>query len=159
MERRCLRLLCPELRASTLTCLRQGTIETCPVGGIAEDVRRIVEAAGKSTGGAALVQREVVLGLGSGERKSARDRDGESHGEEGEDDGGDASDAPMVYAASWWSEETFRAYMTDSRTPMWTNLREKNVELYREVRAVYRGEVRSIHWSPYDPVGVVNAVP
>ena len=112
-------------------------------------MRRIVEAAGKCTGGAALVQREVVLGLGSGERKSARDRDGESHGEEGEDDGGDASDAPMVYAASWWSEETFRAYMTDSRTPMWTNLREKNVELYREVRAVYRGEVRSPYTGPH----------
>jgi len=29
----------------------------------------------------------------------------------------------MVYAASWWSADTFERFMTDSASPMWTNLR------------------------------------
>ena len=54
--------------------------------------------------------------------------------------GNGGSSAPMVYAASWWSRETFDRYMTDSAEPMWNNLRSQNVELYREVRRVYMGD-------------------
>ena len=46
----------------------------------------------------------------------------------------------MVYAASWWSEDNFRKYMVDGSSPMWSNLRQGNVELYREVRRVYMGD-------------------
>eukprot|EP00740_Mantoniella_antarctica_P006608 CAMPEP_0181358722 /NCGR_PEP_ID=MMETSP1106-20121128/5676_1 /TAXON_ID=81844 /ORGANISM="Mantoniella antarctica, Strain SL-175" /LENGTH=439 /DNA_ID=CAMNT_0023471731 /DNA_START=431 /DNA_END=1750 /DNA_ORIENTATION=+ len=54
--------------------------------------------------------------------------------------GGHDDDVPMVYAASWWSKETFDKYMTDGANPMWTNLRSQHVELYREIRKVYMGD-------------------
>ena len=35
----------------------------------------------------------------------------------------------------------------------------KDEELQRALKAMEEAKARSIHWSPYDPVGVVNAVP
>jgi hypothetical protein len=35
----------------------------------------------------------------------------------------------------------------------------KDEELQRALKATEEAKARSIHWSPYDPVGVVNAVP
>ena len=37
--------------------------------------------------------------------------------------GGGEDGVPMVYAASWWSADTFERFMSDSASPMWTNLR------------------------------------
>jgi hypothetical protein len=78
-----------------------------------------------------MVQREVLLRISRG--------NGDGEGKGGDVDGGPSTsgtsggddDVPMVYAASWWSRETFDKYMTDSANPMWTNLRSQHVELYR----------------------------
>jgi chorismate lyase len=51
---------------------------------------------------------------------------------------------PAVYAASWWSSDTFAEFMSDSASPMWSNLRSANVELYREVRRVYQGDNKAL---------------
>ena len=109
-----------------LECTRQG-----PVGTF------------ESAGGAASVPEDVALIQGEpcrgGPPPTGEDGDGDGTGTDGRDVNGGSS-APMVYAASWWSEETFKTYMTDDESPMWTNLRSQNVELYREVRRVYLGD-------------------
>ena len=115
-----------------------------------------------------MVQREVLLrisrggsgdedenerdgGRGAGGRGGGSDEEATTEskagsGDDSDDDetgrsGGDGDgDVPMVYAASWWSRDTFEKYMTDSANPMWTNLRSQHVELYREIRRVYMGD-------------------
>ena len=93
-----------------------------------------------------MVQREVLLHISRGDF-FADDHyiDAELNDGELAKDG----DVPMVYAASWWSADDFRRYMVDGSSPMWSNLRSGNVELYREVRMVYMGdneELAAIFW-------------
>ena len=134
-----LRLLCPKLDCTALELVAQGPIGTfAGAGGAAAmpaDVERIEGD---------LVQREVLLRIRGPERD-----DGTLPG--WSDRGGSALTAtpltaandgtvPAVYAASWWSSDTFAEFMSDSASPMWSNLRSANVELYREVRRVYQGD-------------------
>lgn len=46
---------------------------------------------------------------------------------------------PAVYAASWWDEDALRTFVPDERASMWANLRERHVEVHREIRRVYLG--------------------
>ena len=132
-----LRLLCPKLDGAALELVAQGPIGTFgDAGGAAAmpaDVERIEGD---------LVQREVLLrvrGLGSDEELRRGGRRDERVRSNAEDDTADAA-APAVYAASWWSASVFAEFMADANTPMWSNLRSRNVELYREVRRVYQGD-------------------
>lgn len=51
-----------------------------------------------------------------------------------------ATGAPLVYAASWWNEsEAAAALGASPAQPMWTSLAATRAELYRDIRAVYRG--------------------
>ena len=118
-----LRLLCPRLTRTRLECTRQG-----PVGTF------------ESAGGAAAVPEDVALIQGELVQREVLLRVGEDGDGDGDGDADGVSSTPMVYAASWWSRETFDRYMTDSAEPMWNNLRSQNVELYREVRRVYMGD-------------------
>jgi chorismate lyase len=138
-----LRLLCPKLDCTALELVAQGPIGTfAGAGGAAAmpaDVERIEGD---------LVQREVLLRIRGPERDDS-DLPGWS------DRGGSALTAtpltaaadgtvPAVYAASWWSSDTFAEFMSDSKSPMWSNLRSGNVELYREVRRVYQGDNKAL---------------
>lgn len=138
-----LRLLCPKLDCTALELVAQGPIGTfAGAGGAAAmpaDVERIEGD---------LVQREVLLRIRGPERD-----DGTLPG--WSDRGGSALTAtpltaandgtvPAVYAASWWSSDTFAEFMSDSASPMWSNLRSANVELYREVRRVYQGDNKAL---------------
>ena len=46
---------------------------------------------------------------------------------------------PAVYAASWWEEEALRTFVPNEEASMWANLRERHVEVHREIRRVYLG--------------------
>ena len=48
-------------------------------------------------------------------------------------------EAPLVYACSWWNEAKADAFLTDVKSPIWVNLSENKTELFREVKALYRG--------------------
>ena len=128
-----LRLLCPKLDCTALELVAQGPIGTfAGAGGAAAmpaDVERIEGD---------LVQREVLL------RIRGPDADDGCAGWSDEPPPAEAFEkdgtVPAVYAASWWSAGTFAEFMSDSRSPMWSNLRLKNVELDREVRRVYQGD-------------------
>jgi chorismate lyase len=135
-----LRLLCPKLACTTLECTRQGPIGTfSSSGGIDAMPADVALIEGD------LVQREVLLRI-SRERDDGVCDDGVCEG--GDDSGMEKNDdgktVPAVYAASWWCSRTFERFMTDSKSPMWTNLRSQNVELYREVRRVYQGDNKEL---------------
>jgi len=49
-------------------------------------------------------------------------------------------DHPLVYAVSWWNKTKAEAFLTDVKSPIWVNLSENKTELYREVKALYRGK-------------------
>ena len=78
-----------------------------------------------------LVQREVYLRY---------DDDGEGGG------GGkkNKNPPPLVYACSWWNANALEKFMKKREETMWSNLRNENVELYREVRRVYLGKNRRL---------------
>jgi len=46
---------------------------------------------------------------------------------------------PLVYAVSWWNKAKADAFLTDVESPIWVNLSENKTELFREVKALYRG--------------------
>tara|TARA_B110000977_G_C10852489_1_gene406361 strand:+ start:151 stop:774 length:624 start_codon:yes stop_codon:yes gene_type:complete len=132
-----LRLLCPKLNCTMLELVKQGPVGTFQSAGGSDAMPNDVSLIKGN-----LVQREVLL------RISEDDECGDVGEDDGDGDGGDISGddknkqktTPAVYAASWWSSDDFEKYMTNSESPMWTNLRTQNVELYREVRRVYFGD-------------------
>ena len=130
-----LRLLCPRLRQTRLECLRQGPVPSPSQVGVPAAGLGMPDDCDLIAG--PMVQREVLLHISRGDF-FADDHylDAELNDGELAKDG----DVPMVYAASWWSEDNFRKYMVDGSSPMWSNLRQGNVELYREVRRVYMGD-------------------
>ena len=46
---------------------------------------------------------------------------------------------PLVYAASWWDAGSTSDFLTDASKPIWTNLKQGKVELYRDICTVYHG--------------------
>lgn len=130
-----LRLLCPRLRQTRLECLRQGPVPSPSETGASASRLGMPNDCDLIDG--PMVQREVLLHISRGDF-FADDHylDAELNDGELAKDG----DVPMVYAASWWSSDDFRRYMVDGSSPMWSNLRSGNVELYREVRRVYMGD-------------------
>ena len=135
-----LRLLCPNLNRIKLELVAQRPVGTFAGAGGAEampaDVARIEGD---------LVQREVLLRIRGPRPERDDTQTDETDVTHSDDDDSDDSDdpnatVPAVYAASWWSADVFAEFMADASEPMWSNLREKNVELYREVRRVYQGE-------------------
>ena len=68
-----------------------------------------------------------------------------------DDDGNDGGpkknknpNPPLVYACSWWNANALEKFMKKREETMWSNLRNENVELYREVRRVYLGKNRRL---------------
>ena len=68
-----------------------------------------------------------------------------------DDDGNDGGpkknknpNPPLVYACSWWNANALEKFMKKREETMWANLRNENVELYREVRRVYLGKNRRL---------------
>eukprot|EP00898_Chlorokybus_atmophyticus_P006600 jgi/Chlat1/6941/Chrsp52S06608 len=52
----------------------------------------------------------------------------------------DAHGNALVYAASWWREEDVSRYLNaDVRTPIWSSLASKRIELFRDIRSVQHG--------------------
>lgn len=45
----------------------------------------------------------------------------------------------LVYATSWWNEDTVNEYLQDKRLPIWASLSTARTELYRDVQALYHG--------------------
>ena len=45
----------------------------------------------------------------------------------------------LVYATSWWNEDTVNEYLQDRRLPIWASLSAARTELYRDVQALYHG--------------------
>ena len=165
-----LRLLCPRLRKARLECTRQGPVgDFAAAGGrgaMPDDVAliegplvrrevllRIDDAEWEWEEEEEELELELELEGDGGAAGSETETESESDKNPSNPSaippsrfarspGGPAasSSLPAVYAASWWSEETFKTYMTDDESPMWTNLRSQNVELYREVRRVYLGD-------------------
>ena len=45
----------------------------------------------------------------------------------------------LVYATSWWNEDTVNEYLQDKRLPIWASLSAARTELYRDVQALYHG--------------------
>lgn len=145
-----LRLLCPKLQCTQLECVRQGPIGDFASAGGARAMPADVQLIKGE-----LVQREVLLRISEESDGVCGDTCGDADRDEVGDEVGDGTDdannakkvgakktktTPAVYAASWWSKNDFATFMTDSQSPMWTNLRTQNVELYREVRMVYYGD-------------------
>ena len=131
-----LRLLCPKLDCTALELVAQGPIGTfAGAGGAAAmpaDVERIEGD---------LVQREVLLRIRGPDADDGCAGWSDEHSAEAVPLTAAADGTvPAVYAASWWSSDTFAEFMSDSASPMWSNLRSANVELYREVRRVYQGD-------------------
>lgn len=52
---------------------------------------------------------------------------------------GGAGSAPLVYAASWWRADTINEYLRDRSTPIWVSLSQGKVQVFRDLRRVYRG--------------------
>lgn len=138
-----LRLLCPKLDCTALELLAQGPIGTFGgAGGAAAMPADVARIDGD------LVQREVLLRIRGPDpddvRGGWRYERADENRTDTEDDSDDATNrnatVPAVYAASWWSAATFAEFMSDASSPMWSNLRSQNVELYREVRRVYQGD-------------------
>ena len=45
----------------------------------------------------------------------------------------------LVYATSWWNEDTVNEYLQDRQLPIWASLSAARTELYRDVQALYHG--------------------
>lgn len=45
----------------------------------------------------------------------------------------------LVYAVSWWNEDTVNEYLQDKQLPIWASLSSSRTELYRDVQALYHG--------------------
>ncbi|ATS18388.1 chorismate lyase [Parathermosynechococcus lividus] len=50
-----------------------------------------------------------------------------------------ASGQRLAYAASWWEAAHVDEYLQNRAMPIWTNLAQRKVELYRDIQAVYFG--------------------
>ena len=44
-----------------------------------------------------------------------------------------------MYASSWWDAQIVDQYLQDRSKPIWVNLGQGHVELYREVQCLYLG--------------------
>ena len=134
-----LRLLCPNLNRTELELVAQRPVGTFAGAGGADAMPADVERIEGD-----LVQREVLLRIRGPERDDKQTITNKNTPRSEDDDVGTKDDpnatVPAVYAASWWSAGVFAEFMADASEPMWSNLREKNVELYREVRRVYQGD-------------------
>nr|NP_043284.1 hypothetical protein CypaCp147 [Cyanophora paradoxa]P48358.1 RecName: Full=Uncharacterized protein ycf21 [Cyanophora paradoxa]AAA81315.1 ycf21 [Cyanophora paradoxa] len=43
---------------------------------------------------------------------------------------------PLIYATSWWSENTINSFFLDKEQPIWSNLAQLKIEFYRDLRKI-----------------------
>ncbi|XFA73922.1 chorismate lyase [Thermosynechococcaceae cyanobacterium Okahandja] len=55
-----------------------------------------------------------------------------------------ASGQRLAYAASWWEAAHVDEYLQNRAMPIWTNLAQRKVELYRDIQAVYFGHSETL---------------
>ena len=95
--------------------------------------------------GERIVRREVFLRRRQVKRRRSRDKKKRMTKSDYDDDDDNATDAvddelPLAYACSWWNAEAADRLMRKREETMLNNLRDANVELYREVKRVYVGK-------------------
>lgn len=55
-----------------------------------------------------------------------------------------ASGQRLAYATSWWEAAHVDEYLQNRAMPIWTNLAQRKVELYRDIQAVYLGHSETL---------------
>lgn len=64
------------------------------------------------------------------------------------------TNAIFAYAVSWWHKQDLESFLPDPNLPIGTNLNNQRLEVYRDLRAVYRGKCPTL-----DPVFGENSLP
>jgi chorismate lyase len=50
------------------------------------------------------------------------------------------TDVIFAYAVSWWHKQDLETFLPDPNLPIGTNLSKQKLEVYRDLRGVYRGK-------------------